>query len=161
MLWRYGDTNPILCAVDSANVIEVGDMVYLSGAVGTGDDAIAASGYTWTVSIGATQDAFHNVFLGVAMQRSRSGDTDPIRIATTGVFEFDSAAATWLLGELVGPADSGSSTLEDQKVSEVADVARSIGRVVKATAASATKVLVAIESTVLTGGPQGQTASAG
>ena len=36
------------------------------------------------------------------MQRSRSGETAPIRVATTGVFEFDCASGTFELGDMVG-----------------------------------------------------------
>ena len=28
MRWRYGDTNPVVAAVDSATVIEIGDLVW-------------------------------------------------------------------------------------------------------------------------------------
>ena len=38
MRWRYGDTCPVVLPVDSATVIEIGDMVYLDT-----DDAKPAS----------------------------------------------------------------------------------------------------------------------
>ena len=38
MRWRYGDTNPVMLPVDSATVIEIGDLVYLDT-----DDAKPAS----------------------------------------------------------------------------------------------------------------------
>lgn len=28
MRWRYGDTNPVVAAIDAATVIEIGDLVY-------------------------------------------------------------------------------------------------------------------------------------
>jgi hypothetical protein len=28
MRWRYGDTNPVVAAVDSSTVIEIGDLLY-------------------------------------------------------------------------------------------------------------------------------------
>ena len=41
-------------------------------------------------------------FLGVAMARSRRGETAPVRVATTGVFELDCPSETFELGDLVG-----------------------------------------------------------
>ena len=41
MRWRYGDTCPVMLPVDSATVIEIGDMVYLDT-----DDAKPASAQT-------------------------------------------------------------------------------------------------------------------
>ena len=158
MRWRYGDTTPIEIAVDSAVVIEIGDLVALDAAIGTGDAAIPASDQTW-VGLSATQDAFHDVFLGVAMQRSRAGDTATIRVATTGVFEFVCASATWLVGDLVGPDDNATpDALENQQVIKATNIGRAIARCVKA-AATVTTVLVAIESVAMTGGPQAQAAS--
>ncbi|HWB01224.1 MAG TPA: hypothetical protein VG713_22195, partial [Pirellulales bacterium] len=116
MRWRYGDTNPILLPVDSATVIEIGDLVYLDT-----DDAKPASAAADAGSMAANQEAFHDKFAGVAMQRSRTGDTTPIRVATTGVFEFDCASATFEVGALVG-ADQpgGGSSLSGQQVTAVA-----------------------------------------
>jgi hypothetical protein len=157
MRWRYGETNPVQCAVNSATVIEIGDLVWLDT-----DDAKPASDFTWDASIGETQDGFSDKFLGVAMQRSLSGETEPIRVATTGVFEFTCAsAATWELGNLAGPAKASGNALEDQKVVEVTDAARSVGKCVKASTTAITNVLVDIKSTIMLGGEQVHTASVG
>lgn len=147
MRWRYGDTNPVMAAVDSGTVIEIGDLIWLDA-----DDAKPASDFTWTSSIGATQDAFANRFLGVAMQRSASGDTASIRVATTGVFEFTCASAAFELGDAIGPAKATGNAIEDQKVVEVADVAYAIGHVAKREASANTVVNVAIKSNVMYGG---------
>ena len=40
--------------------------------------------------------------LAIAMQASRNGDTQPIRVATVGVFEFDCVSATFEVGKLIG-----------------------------------------------------------
>ncbi|MGA7700475.1 MAG: hypothetical protein WCB27_12760 [Thermoguttaceae bacterium] len=96
MRWRYGDTNPVVAAVDSGTVIEIGDLVLLNT-----DDARPASMQAVQGTKAATQAAFAAIFLGVAMQRSRSGETAPIRVATTGVFEFDCASGTFELGDMV------------------------------------------------------------
>lgn len=149
MRHHYGETNPVVAAVDSATVIAIGDLVYQDT-----DDAKPAASTTWDTNIATTQEAFHDVFLGVACQKSRSGDTDPIRVATRGVFEFDCAAATFELGALVGPAKQSGNAIENGKVVSVATANLAIGRVAKRYASNTTKVLVEIVSTIAHGGPQ-------
>lgn len=145
--YKYGDTDPVVSpAVGSAAVVEIGDLV-----TGT---PVAAGSVAWNTNLATTQEAFHDVFLGVACQRSRAGDVDPVRVATRGVFEFDCAAAQFALGALVGPAKQTGDLLEPQKVVAVATPNLAIGRVVKAYPANTTKVLVEITSTVVHGGPQ-------
>lgn len=148
MRWRYGDTNPVVAAVDANTVIEIGDLVLLDT-----DDAKPASAFAWTTNLATTQDAFDDKFLGVAMQRSRAGETAPIRVATTGVFEFDCASATFELGDLVGvSANAGGTALLNQQVVKVASAQYAVGRVAKRQAAAAGSVLVDVRSTVMTGG---------
>lgn len=149
MRWRYGDTNPVLVPVPSFNVIEIGDLVMLSGGA-----AAAASDLADTGTEAGNQEAFHDVFIGVAMQQSRSGDTAPIRVATTGVFEFDCLTASLALGAFIGADEDGTGTeLLPQVVAAVATANLAIGRVEKATT-SETSVLVRIVGTVNLGGPQ-------
>lgn len=147
--YKSGETNPVFNPVDSAQIIEIGDLVFLNT-----DDVRAASQFTWGSSLAITQESFHDAFLGVAEQRSRSGDTDDIRVSTEGEFEFECDAATFEIGDLVGPADSGSSSLEDQKVVAVATENLAIGRVARRYASNTTVVRVRIKSTVMLGGPQ-------
>jgi hypothetical protein len=148
MRWRYGDTNPVVAAVDSTTVIEIGDLVWLDT-----DNAKPASGFTWTTDLATTQTNFKQKFLGVAMQRSRSGDATPIRVATTGVFEFDCASGTFELGDHVGnAANSATSGLVNQQAVKVSQSVCAIGRVAKRQSSAATNVLVDIRSTVMTGG---------
>src|SRR4051794_31209557 len=97
MRWRYGDTCPVQLPVDSATVIEIGDLVYLDT-----DDAKPASAQADQGTKGTNQQLIHDFFAGVAMQASRSGDTQPIRVATTGVFELDCVSATAEVGDLMG-----------------------------------------------------------
>ena len=157
MRWRYGDTNPVVLAVDSATVIEIGDLLYLDT-----NDAKPASSQTDAGSEAANQDLFVNNFVGVAMQASRAGDTDNIRVATTGVFEFDCAAATFEVGNLIGvDENSDGDALEDQKVVAVADALYAIGIAAKRFAANTTAVLVDIRSTVMGHGVKTGSASAG
>ena len=157
MRWRFGDTNPVLAAVDSATVIEIGDLVFQDT-----DDAKPASARADQGSEAANQERFADAFLGVAMQRSRAGDTDPIRVATTGVFEFDCASGTFELGDLVGGDENGAGTaLLDQQVAEVTAAKCAIGRVARREALATTTVLVDIRSTVMTGGVEGSSYSTG
>ena len=150
MRWRYGDTNPVVAAVDSSTVIEIGDLVYQAT-----DDARPASDQADQGSKEDNQSLFADNFLGVAMQRSRSGDTTPIRAATTGVFEFDCPSGTFELGDLVGPDETGGTTLLDQQVDAVSGSQYAIGRVARREASAATSVLVDVRSTVMTGGVEG------
>ncbi len=107
MRWRYGDTNPVVTKpVASGVTIQIGDLV---GQDSSGN-VTPASALAWTTDLPTTQTAFHLTFLGVAMQRSLSADTDPIRVATSGVFEMACASATFNIGDLVGPAkDTGNA----------------------------------------------------
>ena len=151
MRWRYGDTNPVVAAVDSATVIEIGDLVYQDV-----DDAKPASSQADQGSETANQELFTDKFLGVAMQRSRVGDTSPIRVATTGVFEFDCPSGTAELGDLIGVDENAAGTaLLNQQAAKVSASKYAIGRVAKRLAAAATSVLIDIRSTVMTGGVEG------
>jgi hypothetical protein len=151
MRWRYGDTNPVVAAVDAATVIEIGDLVYQDT-----DDAKPASAQANEGSEAANQALLADNFLGVVMQRSRSDDTQPIRVATTGVFEFDCPSGTFELGALVGAdGNTAGNALLNQQVAAVASAARAIGRAAKRVASASTTVLVDIRSTVMTGGVEG------
>ncbi len=156
MRWRYGDTNPVMAAVDSATVIEIGDMVYLDD-----DDAKPASAQADQSSKAANQQLFAVNFLGVAMQQSRAGDVDPIRVATSGVFEFDCTSGAFELGYHVGPEENaGGNALLNQQIVAVALSQYAVGRIAKHAAATASSVLVDICSTVMSGGVHGTTAAA-
>jgi hypothetical protein len=124
MRWRYGDTNPVIAAVDAATVIEIGDLVYQET-----DDARPASSETVQQTKPASQQLFAGKFLGVAMQRSRSGETAPIRVAATGVFEFDCPSGTFELGNLMGvDENAGGTAMLNQQVASVAQANCGLGR---------------------------------
>ena len=155
MRWRYGDTNPVVAAVDSATVIEIGDLLWQDA-----DDAKPASGLTDQGSETANQDVFTDSFLGVAMQRSRSGDTAPIRVASTGVFEFDCPSGTFELGDLVGADENAAGdALLNQQVDSVSGSQYAVGRAAKRESSATTSVLVDVRSTVMTGGVPGSSPS--
>lgn len=158
MRWRHGETHPVLAAVNENVSVEIGDLLYQEV-----DDARPAAAQSDAGTEHANQAAFHAKFLGVAMQQSLSGETKPIRVASRGVFEFPCTSATFELGDLVGVVEQESGTaLESQKVMKVSQPGRAIGRVVRREPSAASSVLVAIESTILFGGPQPySTASSG
>jgi len=150
MRWRYGDTSPVMLPVDSTTVIEIGDLLYLDV-----DDAKPASAQADQGTKAANQELFHDKFAGVAMQASRNGDTQPIRVATAGVFEFDCVSATFEVGKLIGVDENTAGTLlEDQITIGVATSNLAIGRCAKRVSPAGTRVLVDIVSTMQRGGPQ-------
>jgi hypothetical protein len=149
--WRYGDTNPVVAAVDSATVIEFGDLVYQDV-----DNAKPASSQADQGGETANQELFADNFLGVAMQRSRLGDTDPIRVAATGVFVFDCPPSMFELGDLFGPVINDAGKLQNQTVGLVPHPRKAIGRCAKpSNAGQRHEVLVDVRSTVMTGGVKG------
>jgi hypothetical protein len=143
MRWRYGDTNPVVSPVKRETVIEIGDLLWQ-------DDGTAEPASTLGCRPGESEkESFSKRFLGVAMQRSRAGDTDLIRVATTGVFEFDlSGPVPTQLGDFIGP----TTELDSQLVSLTHCAERAIGRAAKVRPSPLTAILVDIRSTVMTGG---------
>jgi hypothetical protein len=149
--WHYGDCRPVVTKeVASATVIEVGDLIEME----TNGAVASAADHVWNTNLATTQEEFHDEFLGVAQERSRNGDTNPIRVNTAGVHEFDCAAATFELGALVGPAKQAGNALEKQKVVAVATENLAIGRVAKRYGSNTTKVFVEVFSRVMSGGAQ-------
>lgn len=177
--YRYGNRSEVLTAVDAATVIESGDLVWQDT-----DNAKPASAFVFKCVPTAPPaprdicerllpELFADKFLGVAMQRSRGpepidyvrpgdpiegplypGETDPIRVATTGVFEFDVLAGECFeLGDLIGVScydKSGHYGLQNQQVTKVAQLEPAIGRVAKFEHEElSTTVLVDIRSRVM------------
>ena len=150
MRWRYGNTNPVVAAVGSSTVIEIGDLLWQDvNQAKPASDADWASRAPKNIS---PQEQFADSFLGVAMQRSRAGDTDPVRVATTGVFEFDvDPPDDFELGDLIGAevvevTDYGEG-LKCQEVVKVSASKYAIGRCAKR-GSSLSTVLVDIRSIV-------------
>ena len=150
MRWRYGDTNPVMVPVDSATVIEIGDLVYLDV-----DDVKPAATQVDQGTEAANQQLFHDIFAGVAMQASASGSAQSIRVATSGVFEFDCVSATAEVGDLMAPdEDAGGTALLNQTVAKVLNANSAIGRCAKRVSPAGTRVLVDVVSSIVHGGPQ-------
>ncbi len=144
MRWRYGDTNPVIAAVESHTVIEIGSLVWLDK-----HHVKPAS----VMPVGGADVTFASLFLGVALHRSAAGDATPIRVATTGVFEFECPAGAWELGDLVGVMyDDEKDVVCNQRIWRANASSQAIARVAKREPHETSTVLVDIRSTVMTGG---------
>jgi hypothetical protein len=136
--------------VDAATVIEIGDLLFYDT-----DDAKPASALPDQGTEGANQQLLHDTFAGVAMQASVAGDSDPIRVATSGVFELDCVSATLELGDLLGgDENAGGTALLNQTVAKVTNANAAIGRCAKRVNPAGTRVLVDIVSSLIHGGTQ-------
>jgi len=145
MRWRYGDTKPVVAKVDSNTVIKIGDLLYLSD-----NKAVPAANMTLLSDTATTQTGFSTVFLGVAMQHSGAGESAPIRISTSGIFEFECPSAVYELGDLVGIyVNTTDSVLENQMLTKVSSTACAIGRVWRYQSAATTSILVYLNSTIM------------
>lgn len=154
MRWRYGDTQPVVATVDAETNIELGDLLFWDG-----DDAKPAALQPDQGTKPANQQLFASKFLGVAMQASPGGETQPIRVATSGVFEFPTPGGSFDLGDWVGVNENAAGTaLENQQLVKVTDPQLAIGRVARRST-SGQLVWVAISSTVMAGGVRGTTAT--
>ncbi len=150
MRWRYGETNPVMQPTNSGHVVEIGDLVYLDVNVAKPASSQADQG-----TLTANQELFHDNFLGVAMQASKAGETTPIRIATSGVFEFACNAEAFEMGDLIGGNEEGTGTqLDQQMVTGVAAANLSIGRCVSRVPSPSNAVLMEVVSTIVRGGPE-------
>ena len=149
--WVYGDTHPVVAPVAENSRVEIGDLVWQPSAEFSVRQAREAAllidePYSWD----ELQRYFVRSFLGVAMQHSPAGEAAAIRVATTGVFTFDSAPDRYRLGTLMGPAMSADiSALRDQCVAVVVARDRAIGRVARLEPTARASVLVQIFSRVM------------
>jgi len=155
--YRWGDTNPVVCAVITIQAVSIGDVIGLSSG-----NAYRAEDHAWT-NLSATQFNFCANFLGVASQRkvansaqtTGGGAANRMRVDTEGVFEFNCPATTFEIGNLVGMEQQSTTTLlESQKVALVTDVTRAIGRIAEKKTNTSTTCKVAIFSKIMIGGPQ-------
>ena len=126
--YRHGPRKPVIWAVLSATVIEVGDMVY--GVIDSDSAEVKpASDFTWDTNLATTQGSFAAQFVGIAMESSASGQTDPISIDTSSnsVYEMTVPSGTYYQGDMFGP-DEDSSSLKDQVLEKVSTSAAAIAR---------------------------------
>ena len=104
MRHRTGAKNPILADVASATVVEIGDLICITSNLATTPSQLGSS----AGSLGDTAQTF----AGVAMAASAAGETTPVRVATTGVFEYPCDTGSVYIGYF---AKINASAL-DQKV---------------------------------------------
>lgn len=130
--YGHGDDQPRLTPdVASADVIEQGDIVRLDGGIGGAPKSIESITIPGVVADAlAGRILTHNEFYGVSSQRSRDGETRPVRCITRGVTKFKAAPGTYELGGLVGPHSDGAKMLSDTVV-PVSAAGEAIGRVVR------------------------------
>ncbi|MEZ6046572.1 MAG: hypothetical protein R3C11_13565, partial [Planctomycetaceae bacterium] len=140
--YRSGQVQLVKVRVDSSTVIEAGDLVFLDG-----DDVKPAADFTWDTDLATTQAAFAAAFLGVAHQASANGDTEPVSVDVSphAVYEFDVAATTYEVGELLGP-DENSSALHAQQLESVANGGLAIARAVEYRSTSSSLLRVNLAS---------------
>lgn len=138
---RRFDSEVLYLPKSGSVAIEQGDLLAYDA---TNHVAYPASSEAWVTNLATTQANFADKFVGVAVTAAPSG-TNEVAVATDGVFEYACASATFEAGATVGPADSGASSLEDQKV-VAAVVASAIGMVVKYYGSNTTSVLLRVAS---------------
>ena len=135
--YKYGDTNPVSVAYKAGSAVYIGDLCWQDSS--DSYTVKSAANYTWTTDLPTTQAAFVAAFIGVSAQHYDGTNVTygikdgKLRIDTTGVFEFDTAASSFNVGDLVGPAQGTGNTLDPQTVAAVSDVAHAIGRVADST----------------------------
>ena len=156
--YLYGDTNEVLVKVrtvkaQECNEIAVGDPVIMhmyKATTGTVNRQVA-------IPIGELADASvgdaAGDFAGISMSDSKDGDSDDIRVATTGVFEFPCTSATYNPGYLaVVKTGIGAGTSVDCDACTATTPAgayvATFGRIVNKAASAATTCQVKIATKI-------------
>lgn len=140
--FRSGQVELHRLRVDSATVLEAGDVVYLDT-----DDVKPASAFAYTTDLATTRGNFAAVFLGICHQASAHGETAPVSIdlSPLSVYEFDVDAATFEVGDKLA-CDGDSDGLCNQQLSKVNTAAVAIARAAEFKAASSTLLRVQFAS---------------
>lgn len=140
--------------VDASVAMEIGDLCFVD------TDDVKPAGYIPLGTTAAlTQDAFHDLFIGVAASAHDANDTKvtKARIITPSpddVFEFDCVSAAYNIGTLVGISTTGASLPQPQKLTSVGSEGTAVGYVDGQYPAGTTKIMVRLFPTKLGGGPQ-------
>lgn len=130
----WGATNPIYCETANDQMIMTGDLCYMV------TNSLYPMSYILADIAGGVPDA--DSFLGVAMQYSIDQDPDEVRVATDGVFEFDTSD-TFIVGE--GVYQGGHAQLV-YGIGDRTTTRGIIGRAWKRYADTTTKVLVKLDN---------------
>lgn len=142
--WRYGHTSLVQLLVASDMDAELGDLV------------CGVSGYGWPISLttkkgtdaAEARRAVRSTFAGVVMTSSPLGVQTQLRVATTGVFEFETDEKALAIGDLLGPAVV-DGVPQSQRVVKVTDPEESIGRCAKTPLPLAGTVYVDLQNSVM------------
>lgn len=136
--FRSGQVELHRLRVDSATILEPGDLVYLDG-----DDIKPASQFPFVTDLATTRGQFAAVFLGVCHEYSAAGETHDVSVdlSPLAVYEYEVQSATFEVGSLLAPASSGDS-LQPRRLAKVTNPAHAIARAAeyKATAAQHLRV---------------------
>jgi len=152
--FRHGQQRLIKQRVDSATVISQGDALFLDT-----NDVKPAADFTWTSNLATTQSNFASVFIGIAVEKSASGQTDDISVDVSpdSVWEFVCASTTWELSDTFS-MDEGSSALLSQTLEKVASDSLGIFQPTNYKASAATLIPVTFASAYSISGANRQAA---
>ena len=134
-----GETNEIQVPIHGNVVIEKGDLTYLFGVAaqihgGYYAAAVDYYGFPAASLMAVTNPYTERFFAGVAMKGSKSGVTETLPVATSGIFRFPNALAqTIKVGYAVsGASSSGTTGYNQSVVCSNAQTANRVGMCVKA-----------------------------
>lgn len=136
--FRSGQVELRKFKVDSATVLEAGDLVYLAS-----NKVKPAHDFTWHTNLATTQGEFADVFVGVVHEKSAAGDTDDVSVdfSPHSVYEMDVASAAYEIGDELGP-DEASSHLMSQQLEAVATGTLGVARAAEHKPAGSTTLRV-------------------
>ncbi|HTL52334.1 MAG TPA: hypothetical protein VL860_07170 [Planctomycetota bacterium] len=131
----YGD-------VDSSTALEKGDLVFLDT-----DDIKPAAVFTWTTDEATTRVNYVAKHIGVSGTRhaANAGATNNHLVHADGLFFFDAEAATYEVGDRVGPAKDTGNALLTTKLKKVTADNQAVGYVIEKSGANATTIKVRIK----------------
>lgn len=137
----HGNIQVMFGDVDSATAIEKGDLVMLDT-----DDVKPASSEAWVTDEATTRANYVAHHLGVAGTRhaANTGATTGFPVNSDGIFYFDCEAATYEVGDLVGPAKASGNALLATKLKKVTGATEAVGYAIEKSGANATVIKVRI-----------------
>lgn len=146
MQFRTGVRLLVRVPVASATIIEPGDLVYLDSG-----EAAPAWDFPWTTDLATTRAAFAAAFLGVAYGGSDEGQTDDVSvdISAMSFYEAESLLPITDIGALVGPVEEAGAL--SNRVLEETPAAEAIGRVMKTSEGTATRLGASFASAISAG----------
>jgi hypothetical protein len=140
--FRHGQRRPLNLPVLSASVIEINDMLFLATTT-----VKAAADFTWNTDLATTQAGFADVFVGIAMHKSASGDTAnvDVDVSPDSLYEYACNSATYAPGATLGPDKAAGNALLSQTL-EAAVAASSVAKAMQNYSSATTSLLVSFAS---------------